>query len=96
MLTIVANIHANPDKVDLVKAELQKLIPITLAERGCVRYDLHQDNEDPAHFTFYENWESRALWREHMNAPHLEAWGKATSGAIANFTVHEMTRVDRP
>ena len=34
-LTIVANIHARPEKVDLVKAELQKLVPITRAEKGC-------------------------------------------------------------
>ncbi|MEO1610025.1 MAG: antibiotic biosynthesis monooxygenase, partial [Pseudomonadota bacterium] len=25
--------------------------------------DLHQDNENPAHFMFYENWESRELWQ---------------------------------
>ena len=73
-LTIVANIHAKADKIDLVKSELLKLIPITRAEKGCINYDLHQDNENPAHFTFYENWESRALWQDHMNAPYLAAY----------------------
>ena len=34
-LTIVANIHAKADKVDLIKAELQKLIGITRSEEGC-------------------------------------------------------------
>ncbi|MEM9449380.1 MAG: antibiotic biosynthesis monooxygenase, partial [Cyanobacteria bacterium P01_E01_bin.6] len=24
---------------------------------GCIQYDLHEDNENPAHFVFYENWE---------------------------------------
>lgn len=61
-LTIVANIHAKSDKVELVKAELLKLIPITRAEEGCIQYDLHHDNENPSHFMFYENWESRELW----------------------------------
>ena len=42
-LTIVAHIHANPDKIDLVKAELEKLLPITRAEEGCIQYDLHQN-----------------------------------------------------
>ena len=49
-LTIVANITAHPDKIDLVKAELIKLIDVTRAEEGCINYDLHQDNENPAHF----------------------------------------------
>ena len=78
---------------DRVKAELLKLIPITRAENGCINYDLHQDNEDPAHFTFYENWESRELWQEHMNAPHLAAYMSATEGAVETFTLSEMTRI---
>ena len=92
-LTIVAKIHANPDKIDRVKAELQKLVPITREEQGCIQYDLHQDNDNPAHFLFYENWESRELWQAHMNAPHLVAHMKATEGAIAEFTLHEMSRI---
>ena len=36
-LTIVANIHAAADKVELVKAELIKLIAITRAEAGCIK-----------------------------------------------------------
>lgn len=90
-LTIVANIKANPDQIDLVKAELLKLIEITRAEAGCINYDLHQDNENPAHFLFYENWESRELWQTHMNAPHLAAYMKATEGAVVDFTLNEMT-----
>ncbi|MEM8963279.1 MAG: putative quinol monooxygenase [Acidobacteriota bacterium] len=90
-LTIVAHIHAHPDKVELVHAELEKLVPITRAEEGCLQYDLHRDNEDPAHFMFYENWESRELWQRHMNAPHLTAYMAATDGAVATFTLHEMT-----
>jgi len=92
-LTIVANIHANPDKIERVKAELEKLIPITRAEEGCIQYDLHQDNENPAHFMFYENWESRELWRAHMNAPHLAAYMEATEGAVAQFTLNEMNHI---
>ncbi len=90
-LTIVANITANPDQIDLVKAELMKLIPTTRQEEGCINYDLHQDNDNPAHFVFYENWESRDLWQTHMSAPHLAAYMKATDGAVAEFTLNEMT-----
>ena len=36
-LTIVANIKAKSDKIDLVKAELKKLIDITRAEEGCLQ-----------------------------------------------------------
>jgi len=92
-LTIVASIQAKADKVQLVKTELEKLVSITRAEKGCVQYDLHQDNENPAHFMFYENWESRELWQTHMNAPHLAAYGAATAGAVESFTLNEMTKI---
>lgn len=91
-LTIVANITAKADNIDLVKAELEKMIDITRAEEGCIQYDLHQDNENPAHFLFYENWESRDLWHEHMNSAHLAEYMKATEGAVASFSINEMTK----
>ena len=90
-LTIVANIKANPDKIELVKSELLKLIDITRSEAGCINYDLHQDNENPAHFMFYENWESRDLWQTHMNAPPLAAYMGAPDGAVEEFTLNEMS-----
>ncbi len=90
-LTIVANIKAKPESIDLVKAELTKLIDITRSEKGCINYDLHQDNDNPAHFLFYENWESRELWQTHMGAAHLASYMKATDGAVAEFTLNEMT-----
>lgn len=93
-LTILANVTANPDQIDLVKAELEKLIDITRAEEGCINYDLHTDNEDPAHFVFYENWENRELWQAHMNAPHLQAYIANTDGAVAEFTLHELSKAD--
>jgi quinol monooxygenase YgiN len=92
-LTIVANILANEDKIELVKAELLKLIDITRSEEGCINYDLHQDNENPAHFTFYENWETRALWQTHMANQHLADYMAATEGAVAQFTLSEMTKI---
>lgn len=92
-LTIVANITANPDKIELVKAELEKLIADTRDEEGCIQYDLHQDNENPAHFLFFENWESRDLWQAHMGNQNLKDYMAATEGAIADFTINEMTMI---
>jgi len=92
-LTIVAHITARPDKIEFVKSELMKLIDVTRSEAGCVQYDLHQDNEKPAHFMFFENWDSRELWQKHMSAPHLLAMKAATEEAIEAFALHEMTRV---
>ncbi|OBT13870.1 antibiotic biosynthesis monooxygenase [Vibrio sp. UCD-FRSSP16_10] len=92
-LTIVANIIAKSDKIELVKSELLKLIDVTRAEEGCINYDLHQDNENPAHFMFYENWQSRELWQVHMNNQHLADYMLATEGAVEQFLLNEMTHI---
>ncbi|OOV87840.1 putative quinol monooxygenase [Oceanospirillum linum] len=92
-LTIVANIIASEDSIELVKTELLKLIDATRTEKGCINYDLHQDNENPAHFLFYENWENRELWQAHMANPLLADYMAATEGKVASFTLNEMTNI---
>ncbi|GAB5560888.1 MAG: putative quinol monooxygenase [Synoicihabitans sp.] len=92
-LTIVAIIKSTDAGRDLVKAELQKLIAPTLQEAGCIQYDLHQDNDDPNTFLYFENWENRDLWQDHLNSPHIAALKANTGDALASVTVHEMTQV---
>ena len=92
-LTIVARIEAKKDKIELVKSELLKLIAPTRNEEGCLQYDLHQDNDRPEVFLFYENWTSRELWQNHMNSDHLKAYAKATEGAVADFVLNEMALI---
>lgn len=92
-LTIVARIEAKPDQIELVKSELIKLIEPTRAEAGCIQYDLHQDNNQPEVFLFFENWETRELWQTHMENDHLKAYMAATEGAVADFTLNEMSHI---
>ncbi len=92
-LSIVARIEAKSDQVELVKNALITLIEPTRNENGCLQYDLHQDNENPEVFVFYENWQSRELWQIHMNNDHLKAYMAETEGAVVSFTLNEMTVV---
>lgn len=92
-LTIVASINVKQDKIDFVKNEMIKLIGKTLLEEGCVQYRLHQDNNNPAHFLFYECWESRELWQTHRENTHMVAYRAVVEGAIESFDVSEMTEL---
>lgn len=92
-LTIVARILAKEEHRELVKNELLKLIDITRAEEGCINYDLHQDNENPNLFLFFENWTNKELWQAHMSNTHLADYIKATEGAVVDFTLNEMTQI---
>ena len=91
-LTIVATFTAVPAQAELVFAELKKLVPPTLAAAGCLQYALPRDNDYPARFLFYENWESRELWLAHMESAHLAAVKEATGAAVVDLVIYEMTR----
>ena len=92
-LIIVARVQAKKDKIDVVKSELLKLIKPTRAEQGCIQYDLHQDNDNPAVFVFYEIWENAEMLKAHAQNEHMKANAKATEGMVESFTINKMTLI---
>jgi quinol monooxygenase YgiN len=96
-LSIVAHLTARPGKVEDAKSFLLSLVPKTRAEPGCVDYDMHQDNVDPAKFTFYENWKDRGEWDKHMAMPHLvEFLRRKEELFTSDPEVHLMTMLSDP
>ena len=91
-LTIVVHIRTNSKKRDFVKKELLKLIDVTRAQKGCLQYDLHQDNYEPNHFVFYEQWESREHWKNNVNTKHFQDYMLATERVI-DMIFHEVTQI---
>ncbi len=90
-VTIVAKVTAKSDRIEAVKAELLKMIAPTRHENGCIEYRLHQDNDNPEIFIFYENWESAACVERHMNSQHFKAYVAAVGDLIADKAVYRMT-----
>ena len=72
-LTIIARFRAKAGQESRLRQELQRLLAPTRAEAGCINYDLHQSQSDPALFVFYENWASQAALDAHSQTPHLQA-----------------------
>lgn len=93
-LTIVVKLIVKEEKREEVKSELLKLIPITKKEKGCIQYDLHQDNENLNLFVFFEIWENRELWQTHMENQHIKDFNIATDGCLEKFVLNEMTLVN--
>ena len=47
-------------------------IAATVKEKGCKRYELHQDLENPTKFTMFERWDSFADLEAHLEADHTK------------------------
>ncbi len=93
-ITVVAKIVAKQVAVEAVKNELLKLILPTRKESGCIEYRLHQDNQEPALFFFYETWESAAALEQHKNTDHYKAYVRALNGMVEDKVVHKMTPIE--
>jgi quinol monooxygenase YgiN len=94
IITVVAKVVARKDCVESVKAELLRLIVPTRNEDGCIDYFLHQDNDDPAVFIFYENWENAACLERHINTGHYKVYAMAVAAMIDEKVVNKMTRIE--
>ena len=92
-LILVANIKAVEGKEVEIKAGLQGLVAPTLQEEGCIKYELHQDIEDPTQFVFIEEWESMEHLKEHSVSEHVKAFGAASKGKIAERKLFYLNKV---
>ena len=95
-LTVIAHLRALDGQIEETKAFLTGLIDPTRREPGCVEYWLHQDNDDPAEFTFYENWTNREEWDKHMELPHLAKFADVKDKVFELQKLRLMTMICDP
>jgi quinol monooxygenase YgiN len=79
-LIVVATITAKDGNEVLVREALEKIVPLSRAEAGCLRYDLHVDLGNHASFIMLEAWRDQAALSEHEAAPHFQELVKSIGG----------------
>jgi quinol monooxygenase YgiN len=74
-VTVIAVIKVKAGAEEQARQLLAGVVNPTLAEPGCLAYDLHQSAGDPAEFMFYERWESDVALAAHASStlPHRAA-----------------------
>lgn len=82
-LVVIGSAQAKPGKADEFRTVLKALLLPTLAEPGCLRYEMNE-SEDGQSWIFTELWESRALWDQHMASPQLARY-KAVVHDLAEY-----------
>jgi quinol monooxygenase YgiN len=79
-LIIVATITAKEGNEVLVREALERIVPPSRAEAGCIRYDLHIDLGNHASFVMLEAWRDEAALAEHEATPHFQELLKSVGG----------------
>jgi quinol monooxygenase YgiN len=85
-LRVVAILLAKPDKVDELRTLLVGLLEPTRAEPGCIRYEMLENKENPAEFTFVEEWKNDSDLDGHFATDHI----KHALGELPNLLAAEL------
>lgn len=82
MPSVIANLKVKEDKVDEAKVALKELAEETLAnEAGTLAYTVHQRQDDPTAFVFYEKYENEEAFKIH--GKNLASKGAVFAGILA-------------
>jgi quinol monooxygenase YgiN len=82
-VSVVARVRARRGMEREVRRACLALVAPSRAEQGCINYDLHQSEDDPCLFMFYENWESREDLERHLATAHALLFDETTDGMLA-------------
>ncbi|MFY0576304.1 putative quinol monooxygenase [Cystobacter fuscus] len=91
-LVVVATITAKAGQQEIVRSALERVVPPSRAEAGCLRYELHHDNSDTARFVMLEEWRGAEALRQHEATPHFQAL-IAAIGGLAQVHVAKLTKL---
>jgi autoinducer 2-degrading protein len=77
--TVIVSLKVKPDMVgQFLEVMGENSRASRRDEPGCLRFDVHRDNDDPNHFVLYELYaDERAFTEAHRSAPHYEKWRAA-------------------
>ena len=96
MIHVIATIELTAGNRDAFLAEFRKLVPLVLAEEGCIDYGPAVDvpTEIGAQLPLRENvvtvverWESLAALNQHLVAPHMVTYRETVKTLVAGTTL---------
>ncbi|MGK7931033.1 MAG: putative quinol monooxygenase [Microcystaceae cyanobacterium] len=82
-ITVTARIKVKSGMEEKFKEEYLAVVALTVAEEGCIRYDLHQSRADSSMFMLYEQWSSKAALDQHLQMPYIKGLSEKAPNFLA-------------
>jgi quinol monooxygenase YgiN len=81
-LAVVAVFHLRAGQEDFFMEAAESVVAPTLAEEGCIEYELHRHRENASVFMFWEKWSSQADLDRHLESAHIKSFLGRVQGAL--------------
>ena len=85
-VTVIAYIEVKPGAEESFLQAANIVVAATRDETACLNYDLHQSDEHPNLFMFYENWTSMAGLQQHAQSAHIQTFRASIGDLLAKPT----------
>lgn len=73
MIKVVANNYVKKECLDdFLRLNREIIEKTNTLDKGCIKYELWGDTQDPLHFAMIEEWESIADLEAHMQSAHFK------------------------
>jgi autoinducer 2-degrading protein len=83
VLVVHVHIHVRPERVDDLLAASRANAAASLTEPGVLRFDVLQDQADPAHVVLVEVYRDEEAAKAHKDTPHYATWRDTVADMMA-------------
>ena len=95
MFIVLVKVHVKPELLGEFKTAILENAELSVQrDPGCVRFDVLQQEDDPARWFFYEVYEEEHAWVQHRSSPHFLAFKEVGDRAILSRDVTKLTGIN--
>jgi quinol monooxygenase YgiN len=84
---LTGHIDVPADRLDAIRAALPDHIRLTLAEPGCLGFEVRESHGTPGRFEVRERFADAQAFRAHQARVQSSDWGRISAGLPRHYTV---------
>jgi len=83
MFALIVSLRIKPEKRErFLQAAEENSTASVRDERGCLRFDVVEDQAEPTHFFYYEVYRDESAFDAHKQTPHYARWRQAATECV--------------
>ncbi|HZN56851.1 MAG TPA: putative quinol monooxygenase [Planctomycetota bacterium] len=83
MYVVIVQLNVKPDRIDEFLQHTLHNATNARSEPGCLRFDVHRHETEPARFAFYEVYRTPDDFKAHQETAHYKAWKEKVPDLLA-------------